>query len=96
MASGAGKQCSFSLDGNSQMVVSTYDWALTTAVAWDVHCPYTQTLSGSGGPSPAQMGMVLPPGTQVYEYGSQTYYFLIQNAGGLPGEFDLCYLYITF
>jgi hypothetical protein len=97
MASGAGKQCSFSLDGNSQMLVSTYNWALTDAVGWDVHCPYTQTLSGSGGPSPAQMGMVLPPGTQVYEYTkSQTYYFLIQNAGGLPGEFDLCYLYITF
>jgi hypothetical protein len=97
MSTGAGKQASFSLDGNSQVVVSTYGWPLTDAIAWDVHCSYTETLSGSGGPSPAQMGLVLPPGTQVYQYlKSQTYYFLVQNAGGLQGEFDLCYLYITF
>jgi hypothetical protein len=99
MSSAAGKQCTFSLDGNSQVVVSTYGWPLDRAVAWDVHCSYSLVLSGSGGPSPAQMGMVLPPGAQSTGYGSslaQTYYFLIQNAGGLQGEFDLCYLYITF
>lgn len=97
MASGAAKQCTFSLDGYSQIVVSTWGHSLTWSMAWDVHCSFTETLSGSGGPSPAQMGLVLPPGAQVDPYGkTETYYFLIQNAGGLPGTFDLCYLYHSF
>jgi hypothetical protein len=98
MASGAGKQATWYLPGDSQIVVFTYGWPANWAVAWDIHCSYTDSLRGSGGPSPAQMGLVLPPGAQWSDnpYDSQTYYFLVQNAGGLNGTFDLCYLYHSF
>jgi hypothetical protein len=97
MASGAGKQASFFLSGSSQMLVSTWGWPIDQAMAWDVHCRTPNEITGSGGPSPAQMGLVLPPGTQFALPGETlTYYFLIQNAGGQDGTYDLCYLYHSF
>ncbi len=99
MASGAGKLGSWILVGDSQIVMSTWGWPNDQATVFDIHCSYTETLAGSGGPSPAQMGMVLPPGAQTGGSGDetyQTYYLLIQNAGGLEGTFDWCYLFHSF
>jgi hypothetical protein len=97
MASGAGKQASWFLSGNSQFVTFTWGWPVNQAMAWDIHCRTPNEISGADGPSPPQMGLVLPPGTQFTITGETlTYYFLVQNAGGQDGEFDLCYLYHSF
>jgi hypothetical protein len=91
MATSQGKLASFTIEGDSQIVVYSVHWSTGWTNLWDIHCSYGLVLNGSGGPSPAQMGLVLPPGAQSTTYGEMTYYFLIQNAGGLVGTADLCF-----
>jgi hypothetical protein len=93
MATTQGKLATFSIDGYSQIVVYSVNWSTTWTNLWDIHCPYTESLSGSGAPPPAQMGLVLPPGARSTDEAGKTmsYWFLIQNAGGMTGEADLCW-----
>jgi hypothetical protein len=93
MAFTAGILATWLIDGDSQIVVYSTNWSTSWTNLWDIHCSWTLTLSGSGGGSPAQMGLVLPPGAQSTDAEGKTmsYWFLIQNAGDLEGQAELCW-----